>query len=119
MSEMPEYVLKELASKAVGEMVTALEQKARELDAAYDEIETLRMVANQAIDFANIRMEHQNWMRCCESSTYTANAWPELAAYLREREQVVSSDNHPPDRLALRGRDAVRGGRGVGDEEEK
>lgn len=42
MSEMPEYVLKELASKAVGEMVTALEQKARELDAAYEEIETLR-----------------------------------------------------------------------------
>lgn len=97
MSEMPEYVLKELASKAVGEMVTALEQKARELDAAYDEIETLRMVANQAIDFANIRMEHQNWMRCCESSTYTANAWPELAAYLRER------DNRPPDSVVQSG----------------
>lgn len=91
MSEMPEYVLKELASKAVGEMVTALEQKARELDAAYEEIETLRMVAKQAVDFANIRMQHQNWMHCCESSTYTANAWPELAAYLREREGKESA----------------------------
>lgn len=96
MSEMPEYVLKELASKAVGEMVTALEQKARELDAAYEQIETLRMVANQAIDFANIRMEHQNWMHCCESSTYTANAWPELAAYLRDRDAVSSTDTRPP-----------------------
>lgn len=53
MSEMPEYVLKELANKAVGEMVAALEQKARELDAAYEEIETLHQaVAYWVIEFA-------------------------------------------------------------------
>lgn len=39
MSEMPEYVLKDIAKKAVGELVAALEQKARELDVAYAEVE--------------------------------------------------------------------------------